>query len=114
MNTRQSWRTVAAHVKALRLRTAYAAVGAYNADQTRRWPPAPELMARPKIIALHLHTGGRMDYEGMVGAGKPIFDGLVDAKMLAGDGPAYGHERHYTQEINRRQRGVWVTVAVRA
>lgn len=69
------------------------------------WRPASE----PKRITLHAHTWGHLDPDGLAAACKPILDGLVDAGLIHSDAPDSGHEIAYSQEINRKKRGVHIT-----
>jgi len=69
-------------------------------------------MRRPKRITLCAQVGRRMDNQDNLRAAlKPIVDGLVDARVIHSDGPTSGHVIEYLQLVNRRERGVRVTVA---
>lgn len=106
LNGRRHWRTVARWAKDLRERSHLCALTA-----ARLGPTLPYMY--PKRVGLKAQTFNRFDQDGLRAALKPLVDGLVDAKLLAGDAPGHGNEFAYEQTINRKERGVWVTVAVR-
>jgi len=101
-NGRVHWRTEAAYRKRWRL------VVGLEARQ-RGWATlaVPEA---PKHVEILAWTFNRFDDDGFRNACKPIVDGLVDAGVLHGDGPASGHQITYRQAIHREDRGVWLTI----
>lgn len=69
----------------------------------------------PKAILLTAHTWNTMDRDGLGAALKPVVDGLVDAGIIHDDGPTKGggHVLTYRQRVDRRNRGVLITVEPR-
>jgi hypothetical protein len=99
-NGRVHWRTEAAYRKRWRL-----AVGL-----VARPVGLAALATEPKHIHLDAQTFNRFDADGLANACKPILDGLVDAGVLHSDGPSSGHLVTYAQAINRKERGVRITI----
>ena len=71
------------------------------------WRYAP---TRRKRITLHAQTWNLYDDAGLAVALKPAEDALVRAGILQDDGPESGHVITKTQERNRKERGIWITV----
>jgi hypothetical protein len=59
------------------------------------------------------HTFNRFDDDGLRNACKPILDGLVDAGVLHSDAPIAGHLVTYDQRIDRKHRGIQITISPR-
>lgn len=67
--------------------------------------------AVPKSISLEAHVWNIFDeHDGLRNACKPLVDGLVRAGLIHDDAPSAGHQFLYTQIIDRKQRGVLITV----
>ena len=103
LNRREHWAT-----RAARARTQRRAVWAAIWKTTGR----DEVVSRaPKRITMHAHVWRLMDSDGLSAALKACRDGLMDARVIDDDGPASGHVFDPpTQEVNRRQLGVRITV----
>ena len=72
--------------------------------------PALGPASTPKAVTLTVHTGGIWDDDGLPAACKPLRDGLRDAGMIDDDTPTSGHRFTYLQRIDRKHRGVTITV----
>jgi len=67
----------------------------------------------PKRITFLAQTGARWDDDNLRAGMKPIRDALKDAGIIHDDGPASGHTFCYEQIVNRKERGVQITVELR-
>ncbi len=65
----------------------------------------------PKHVRFLVHTGAPWDDDNLAAACKPLRDGLRDAGLIHDDGAKSGHRFEYAQRVNRRRRGVEITVA---
>ena len=102
------WAVAARERKAWRARTTLCCKAAMN---RARWRYGPLTGA---VVVLTAYVWNLYDEDGLAAALKPVVDGLCDAKLLNGDGPAAHHRFERRQAINRRHRGVEVVVEVRA
>lgn len=64
----------------------------------------------PKRVRFLVHTGAPWDCDNLAAACKPLRDGLRDAGLIHDDGPKSGHTFEYAQMVNRKDRGVEITV----
>jgi hypothetical protein len=71
---------------------------------------------RSKSIQFDAHVGRAFDDDGLQAALKHCRDGLIDAHLIQGDGPADGHEFRYQQRPGtpRAERGVSITIELRS
>ena len=104
-NGRVHWRTEAAYRKRWRTLVVLVARG-------QGWPTLPP--RAPKHVRLNAQTFNLFDDDGLRNACKPIVDGLVDAGVLHSDGPSSGHLVTYGQRIDRKARGVTITITPRS
>src|SRR5689334_4527422 len=100
------WTKKAGYQKRLREKTQLIAV--CSAD-TREWKEP--WSAVPKTVSVEAHVWNVFDdHDGLRNACKPLIDGLVRARVIHDDAPSAGHQFLYTQRIDRKQRGVLITV----
>lgn len=64
----------------------------------------------PKTVTFVAHVGAGWDDDNLPAAIKPIRDGLVDAHVIHSDAPNAGHTFVYRQVIDRKRRGVEISV----
>jgi hypothetical protein len=65
------------------------------------------------VVVMTAYVWKVFDEDGLASALKPVMDGLVDARLLAGDAPRFVQKVQRRQMINRKHRGVEVVVQVR-
>jgi hypothetical protein len=82
------------------------------AGGARAWV-AQHRTTTPKDIAFLLHTFNRVDTDALGPMVKPCRDALMDAGIIASDGPDAGHTFTYSQRIDRAHRGVRITIEPR-
>src|SRR3990172_11374859 len=104
----EHWAVAARERKAWRARTTLCCKAAMN---RARWRYGPLTGA---VVVLTAYVWNLYDEDGLAAAVKSVVDGLCDANLLRGDGPAARHRFERRQAINRRHRGVEVVVEVRA
>lgn len=76
-----------------------------------RWQAAGIIASQPKLVWLTAHVWNRFDEDdGLRAALSPVLDGLRDAGVIHSDAPDSGHTLIYGQRLDRRQRGVTITV----
>jgi hypothetical protein len=91
---------------------------ALNALITSGWAPAPEV---PKCVTFHAQTAKTFDDDGLRAALKPVRDALMGFpastprlfRVIHSDAPDSGHEFVYAQRIDRKARGVQITISPR-
>ena len=64
---------------------------------------------RPKRVMFVAHVGAKWDTDNLPAAIKPIRDALIGLAIHS-DGPDSGHEFVYRQLVDRKHRGVEITV----
>jgi hypothetical protein len=64
----------------------------------------------PKRVTLQAHTWNRMDTDGLAASLKSVRDALIDCGLIHSDDIVSGHTFDYQQVIDRKRRGVTVTV----
>lgn len=104
-----SWGSWYKHARIARtwrdLTAAHCLVEWINAERPARDPRAP------KCVTFTAHVGTRWDSEeGINAACKPIRDGIVDAGWIHSDAPDSLHSFIYRQVVDRKRRGVEITV----
>jgi len=89
-----------------RARTAMAWLAAY--------PQRPTMDAwAPKLIRFLANTGATWDDDNLRAGMKPMRDALVDIGAIQSDAPNAGHLFVYEQRIDRKNRGVRITITPR-
>lgn len=66
-------------------------------------------LTQPKHIHFEAHTGAPWDDDAIPAGCKPARDALIGA-LIHSDGPTSGHLFTYSQVVDRKQRGVKITV----
>lgn len=107
-NRREHWRQERGYQKRLRDATYMLAFKAHILSHGRTqeiWGEAP------KTVSLEAHVWNIFDeHDGLRNACKPLVDGLVRAGLIHDDAPSSGHQFLYTQVIDRKERGVLITI----
>ena len=108
------WTGKAGYQKRLREKAHISAREQWFQIQLNGARPAREVFGSPespKSISLEAHVWNYFDaHDGLRNACKPLVDGLVRARVIHSDAHDSGHQFLYTQILDRRQRGVLVTV----
>jgi len=104
-NQRSHWRRYATYRKLWREKTHLMAICSAN---TRGW--TGPFSRVPKRITFVAHTWNTLDSDGLQNALKSCRDGLVSCRLIHSDAPDSGHTFSYAQVVDRKQRGVKVTV----
>ncbi len=65
---------------------------------------------RPKMVTFTAHVGAGWDDDNLPAAIKPIRDALVDSGIVHSDAPDSGHHFTYRQIVDRKHRGVEISV----
>ena len=108
LNRRDGWAVSARRARTQR--DAVAAVVLATLGRARFSVPP----SRPKAITFDVYVGRAFDSDGCQAAVKHVRDGLIDAGVIADDGPATGHVFTYAQHPRtpRAARGVRITVTL--
>ena len=77
------------------------------------YPQAYETMrvAEPKAIRFLAQTGATWDDDAIPAGIKPIRDALI-GYVIHSDAPDSGHRFEYAQVVNRKERGVRITITL--
>lgn len=75
-----------------------------------KWGPLGNGLEPDGRVVLTAFVRNLFDDEGLAAALKPVVDGLVDAKIIAGDSPRHRTIFERRQTIERKHRGVEVVV----
>src|SRR6185295_12058931 len=103
------WTGKARYQRALRDKTHIHAL-----ERRDTWDHGHDKAETPKNVMLEMHVWNYFDeHDGLRNACKPIVDGLVNAGVIDNDAPSSGHLFLYTQILNRKMRGVLITVTPR-
>jgi hypothetical protein len=100
------WRKRSRTAKAWKERVAVALLEDDWGRVALRFGPAPA----PKAVHFHAHVFNRFDGDGLQAACKPIRDALVECGVISGDADRDGHSFTYSQQIDRKNRGVTIRV----
>lgn len=101
-----SWGNWRKHAKAARTWREKTAMCVFGTVGRRRTSDSHQ----PKRITFCAQVGAPWDDDNLPAAIKPIRDGLVDARIIHADAPDSGHVFAYTQVVNRKERGVQITI----
>lgn len=64
----------------------------------------------PKLVRFLANTGATWDDDNLAAGMKPMRDALCDLGVIHSDAPSSGHRFEYGQRIDRKRRGVLITV----
>jgi hypothetical protein len=78
--------------------------------ERRQLPPPSSEPREPKRVTFTLQTWNRVDDDALGPMAKPCRDALIDAGLLHSDAPNSGHDFVYAQVVNRKERGIRITV----
>lgn len=105
------WRASASYRRQWRDKTAILANQTpYDGIAARgAWEEYQAAMKAPKRVEFLAHVGARWDDDNLRAGLKPVRDALI-GRLIHSDAHDCGHEFHYEQRIDRKNRGVRVTV----
>jgi hypothetical protein len=111
LNHRGHWVTSMRRARAQRAAVVVAVLEELHRQKVQIAVPA----MRAKCIQFEAHIGRAFDEDGLQAALKHVRDGLIDARLIDGDGPQDGHVFRYRQcpGTPRMQRGVVITIQLR-